>query len=247
MTASDPNAPSSNDTNAPDETEAPSEGLDRGDQIDDIDQLLDELRAEISRLKADRARAQSKTWVQRHPYLAIMGATGLGAVAGYGVSTALQPAPRPPLTDRARRRLRRLTEDAHNVAGKLREGVQRQAKEAGDQVRERASDVGQRLADDAQNLGAAARAEAEELAASASEGAQKASGDASQALREATNRLVTRLRKQNGASKATVQNIINRIRETGSEAEESSGGRLRSSLLSVAGVAVVAYLLRRLL
>jgi len=236
MTSPDASASPSSDTEPLDDTEA-TEGDSRDEQVDDdIDQLLDELRAEVSRLKADYAQSESQTWAQRHPYLAVMGATGLGAVAGYSIAVALRPAPRPPLTDRARRRLRRLTEEAHDVAGKLSEDVQRQA-----------SDVGTRLAEDAQDIGTAARTEAESLAASASEGAQKAGEDASRALQEATNRLVTRLRKQNGASEAKVQQIVDRIREAVSTSDEDARGGLGSSLLSVAGLAVGGYLLRRLL
>lgn len=212
-----------------------------------IHELLGELRAEVTRLKAHRAKARAENWIQRHPMLAVALAAGIGGAAGYGVGLATRPQP-PSLSEQARRRLRGLAGEARRVAGDVGRDLTTRAARSGEQVRERAQKTGRRLADEAQAAGEKATREAQGWAS-------RVGQETGEALRQAAAEAVRRARegKETAADEALelsetlVEQVgdaageqAEAVQEAISEADSSPG--LRRTLFAIAGLAAGSYL-----
>ncbi|MFB6231590.1 MAG: hypothetical protein ABEL04_10580 [Salinibacter sp.] len=131
---SEPDPPSSTSTAESDE-----------EIVGEIRALLKELRAEVTRLKAHRAKEQTENWIQRHPMLAVSVSAVLGGAAGYG--TALARRPRPPnLSEQAQRGLGRLAGEIRRVASDVGRTVTNRAAQSGQEAREQLQESGRQLA-----------------------------------------------------------------------------------------------------
>ena len=211
----------------------------------DLHELVGELRAEVTRLKAKQAKARAQNWVQRHPLLALTLSVGVGAAAGYGAATAFRPRPPRSLSEHARQRLRDLTGDARKVASRLRRQLQDRAAESGQHLRSRAEETGRRLAEEA-------RQGAQEAAGRASEQARKLGEEASGRVREATDEAKKRMQERRKAAGEEAREIGEALskrateavkRASGSEDPETQDARpFRRSLLALAGLAAGGYL-----
>jgi len=220
----------------------------------DMHELLGELRAEVTRLKAENAKAEAQNWIQRHPLLAVALSMGVGAAAGYGASSAFRPRAPRTLSEHARERLRRLSDDARELAVRMGQRLGEQAAASGAEVRKRAERAGQRLAREAREAGMSASREAQDLARSASEQARRAGEEASQSLREATDEAARRFEERRTKAgedarelgKALGEKASERVKkyaaDGSSDASESSGRPFTRSLLALAGLAAGGYL-----
>lgn len=241
---------SENGTPSPDvETdESPDE-----ESFQKMQELLGELRAEITRLKANRAKERAQNWIQRHPMLAVTLSSALGAAAGYGAAVATRPAP-PTLSEQARRRLRRLADEARRVAGDVGRELTQRAAQSGEKARERARETGRRLAQEARAVGESAQREAQGLARRASERAQRAGTDAGETLRRAAREATRRVRegRESASEEArefadeaseAVETQAEAVKEAVSTADTS---RLKRSLWTIAGLTAGGLLAAKL-
>ncbi|WP_263835354.1 hypothetical protein [Salinibacter sp.] len=209
----------------------------------EMNDLLEELRAEVTRLRAQQAKKQAESWVQRHPFLALTISSLAGAAAGYGAARATRPQP-PSLSERARGRLRRLADEAQRVATGVGKDLSERAARSGEGVRNRAEETGRRLADQAQKQGAGLRKQAEDLARRASEQARRAGTETGETVRQATAEASDEAREL-GARLAdeaedTIEEQVESAQETLAGEDESSA--LRQSIFTVAGLAAGGYL-----
>jgi ElaB/YqjD/DUF883 family membrane-anchored ribosome-binding protein len=213
----------------------------------DMHELLGELRAEVTRLKAEQAKEQAQNWIQRHPLLTVVLSMGVGAAAGYGASRAVRSRPPQSLSEHARQRLRQLSGDARKVASRLRERLGERATRSGEQLKQRAEQTGRRLAQEAQRAGESARREATERARQFGE-------EASERFREAKDEAAKRVQEGQEDALEGAQELGEVLGEQASEAldeytesaadstsDEDSRSYTRS-LLTLAGIAAGGYL-----
>ncbi|WP_263789767.1 hypothetical protein [Salinibacter sp.] len=222
---------------------APSDESTADKTAQEMNDLLEELRAEVTRLRAQQAKKQAESWVQRHPFLALTISSLAGAAAGYGAARATRPQP-PSLSERARGRLRRLADEAQRVATGVGKDLSERAARSGEGVRNRAEETGRRLADQAQKQGAGLRKQAEDLARRASEQARRAGTETGETVRQATAEASDEAREL-GARLAdeaedTIEEQVESAQETLAGEDESSA--LRQSIFTVAGLAAGGYL-----
>ena len=240
-----------NDDTTDSQTTSPS-STERGNEArtqDDLHELVGELRAEVTRLKAQKAKARTKTWIQRHPLLALALSAGVGGAAGYGAAMAVRPRLPRSLSGHARQRLRELTGDARAVADRLRKQLSDRAARSGAELRSRAEERGRQLAEEAQQAGDSARREAQEAVGRASEQARKLGEEASERVREATGEATKRLRERRQAASDQARELGEALGKRASEAVTGSDGaeasdedrRISGTLLALAGIAAGGY------
>jgi ElaB/YqjD/DUF883 family membrane-anchored ribosome-binding protein len=209
-------------------------------------ELLGELRAEVTRLKAQQAKERAQNWIQRHPLLAIALSSGVGAAAGYGASMAFRPRPPRTLSERARQRLRGLGGDARELATRLRKRLGEQAARSGEQFRERAEKTGRRLAEEAQRAGESARREATErarrLGEEATERLREATEEASQRVREGREDALEEARELGESLGEQASDALQEYTDDPSEPASDDGRPFTRSLLALAGLAAGGYL-----
>lgn len=234
--------PSSDDHTDP-ETTAETEASDSDSR--DLTEVVDELRAEITRLKAQQAKARTRNWIQRHPLLMVALSIGVGSAAGYGAAMATRPRPPRTLSEQARRRLRRLTDDAREVASRLRREVGDRAAASGARLRSRAEDTGRRLASEALEAGELARKGAQAFAKDAGERLRDVSDDVAQQLRERGGEAAREAQEFGEEASEAAEDYAQQLADTVSEspAEGRSTGR---TLLALAGIAAGGYLATKL-
>lgn len=215
-----------------------------GDEsTEDLHKTLGELRAEVTRLKAQQAKQQAKSWIERHPMLAVTLSSLLGAAAGYGAAVATRSSP-PTLSEQARGRLRDLADEARRVASDVGRDLSTRAARSSQEARKHAQETGERLAKQAQESGEGVRRETQELLRRASKRAQRMGAEAGEQIRHATEEASEEARELGESlaeeAEETVEEQAESVRETLSAKEESSG--LRRSLFAVAGLAAGGYL-----
>jgi len=222
-----------------------------GEARKEIHELLGELRAEVTRLKAEEARARAQNWIQRHPLFTVVISVGVGAAAGYGASQAFRPRRPQPLSKRVRKRLRGIGGDAQELAARLRDRLKERAAQSGTNLRNRAEETRRRLSEEAQKAGEQARQEAKEVADQASKQARSFSQDASERFREATGEAKRRLSERRSEAVEGARELGEKIGETASETiQNRTGGESKSdrgrpfarSLMALAGLAAGGYL-----
>lgn len=111
------------------------------------------LRQEMERIDLQRARSSARGWVEENPALSVFLAAGAGVLVGRGLSAAMEPAPPPPLRERARAQGRAWAEKARESAREAGEQASRQARTAGKTVERQAQEAGRRAREQAQTLG----------------------------------------------------------------------------------------------
>ncbi|HHP7236826.1 hypothetical protein [Longibacter sp.] len=116
----------SDDPVAEHEPERPDDGNDTvvtGEPgYDELVEELERLRAEVTRLRARQAAAERESWFHRHPMLAVLATSTLGAVAGYVAGRI--GAPSDGLSHRTRRQLQKIAEQARNVASDVQREIE---------------------------------------------------------------------------------------------------------------------------
>lgn len=184
----------------------------------EMEELLRELRAEVTRLKVQQAKARTESWMQRHPGWTAVLSIGLGAAAGYGIAKWREPDPEPRLSDRARAGLKHLAEVARQTASEVSHDLEDRAARAGKEARE----ISRRLFEDAERASASAgkRAQAwsREATERAREQAQKLGEEASEQVRRA---------QEEGSKQA--QELGSRIAEDVQRAEDELGRRAKET------------------
>ena len=224
-------------------SDAPSNEPTGDKTAQEMNDLLEELRAEVTRLRAQQAKRQAESWVQRHPLLALTISSLAGAAAGYGAARATRPQP-PSLSEQARGRLRRLADEAQRVATGVGKDLSERAARSGEDVRKRAEETGQRLADQAQKQGEGLRRQAEDLARRASDQARRMGSEAGETVRRATVEASDEAREigEQLAEEAgeTIEEQAESVQKTLTGEDESSA--LRQSIFTVAGLAAGGYL-----
>lgn len=256
----------------------PSEGADDEptpvpESCAEMEALIGELRAEVTRLRVQQARERTRSWVQRHPVAAVSLSVVLGAVGGY-VGARLQEKPPTTLTDRARRRLSRLAEEARDLAADVQgdlgaqlqdlgrrvvEESRRLAREAGS-ASESTADRFRELGDRAQGDGAAAADAVLSRAREAKEALGRRAREVSEQARTLPEKATS---TGDGAVASAVSGAIeDRIDDDGAIPKPwkvkaatvaattvgaAVGRKLLRSATSVAGSMLVAYLLKKLL
>ncbi len=202
----------------------------------ELRERLDELRAEVTRLRAQQIRNESGggSWFQRHPVLSASLAAGAGVALGVGISRLRARPPRT-LSERAKQRLEQFAEDASKIAKRLQGDWGDRAAKSGKELRKRAADIGQQLATEAQ---------------SASERARKTSGAASASVREATKSAAQRVRDAGSSAtseaEAVVEEQVEALTEAAGADAEEEGRSVAQVLLTVGGLAAGGYLATKL-
>lgn len=218
---------------------------------EDLSELLEELRAEITHLKAEEARARAQSWIQRHPLFAAAVSMGIGAAAGYGVSEAFRSRPPRTLPERARWRLSRLGGDAQEFASRLGDRLKQRAARSGTQLRKRVEETGRRLSKETQQVGEQARRGAQEMAGQASDQAQSLGENASERLSEATEKAARHVQKRREEAADEARELGEKLGETastavedvtGGDSPEEDGRSVARSLFTLAGLAAGGYL-----
>ena len=234
-----PNSSSPENANTPtphEQKDAPAEGAsDAKPSRAELRERLDELQAEVTRLRAQQIRNESgSNWCQRHPVVSISLAAGIGAVAGYGISRLRTRPPRS-LSEQAKQRLEQFTEDASKVAKRLQKDWGDRAAKSSKELRKRAADVGEELAKEAQ---------------SASERARKTGESASSSLRSATERAAQRVRDASTSAtseaEAAVEEQVEALTKAASAGSDEQSRSGMQMLLTVGGLAAGGYLATKL-
>lgn len=213
----------------------------------EMNELLGELRAEVTRLKAEQAKKQAESWVQRRPFLAVALSTVMGAAVGYGAAVATRSQP-PSLSEQARRRLRGLADEARRVATDVGKDLSDRAARSSTDVRKRARETGQRLAKKAQERGKGIRKQAGDLARQASERARHVGAEAGETVRRATADASEEARE---FGEGLAKEAEEAIEEQAESVEETLSGdegpsTFRQSLYTIAGLTVGGYLAAKL-
>lgn len=221
----------------------------------DIHELVGELRAEVTRLRAQEAKERAETWIQRHPLLAMTLSVAVGTTAGYTLARVLQPRDQSSLSDHLRERLRELTGDAKHAAARWGRHLGERAARSGAAVQDRAERAGRRFAREAQERGRAAQREAQELARAATGRARQAGTEASERFQEATDEARSHLQRQGESASEEVRELGEALGEkasetveqyVGSEASETDsqtrGGVFFRALIALAGIGAGGYL-----
>ncbi|PSR05407.1 MAG: hypothetical protein BRD54_00115 [Bacteroidetes bacterium SW_8_64_56] len=237
--------PSTN--NDPSTSVSHSNELTGEESLEELQELLGELRAEVTRLKARQAKLQAKNWVQRHPAQAVVLSGLLGGAAGYGIAVATRTRP-PTLSEQAQRRLRGLAEEARQAASDVGRDLSDRAARSGQQARQRAQKTGRHLAEQAEEQGEEVRKGARELLRRAAERAQRVGTEAGDTLRQATEETSKEVRELGETLAQEAEEVVEEqaesVTETLSAEDESSG--LRHSILTAAGLAAGGYLAAKL-
>jgi gas vesicle protein len=236
MTPSSADDPSS-------ETDAEHEASETDDR--DLTELVDELRAEITRLKAQQAKAQTRNWIQRHPLLTVALSIGVGSAAGYGAAMAFRPRPPRTLSERARQRLRHLTDDAREVAARLRQQVGDRASASGAHLRSQAEDTGRRLASGALEAGEAAREGARSFAQGAGERLRDASDEVRHQIQERGEKAAEEVQSLGEDATDAAEQYAEQLVDTAADSSEEGRSTTRT-LLTLAGIAAGGYLATKL-
>lgn len=198
----------------------------------ELQERLDELRAEVTRLRAQQVRRSSQSnWFRRHPVLSVALIAGLGAAAGYGTAKLVRPRPPRSLSSQAKERLDRLAQEASQIATRLQNDWGEEAAKRGGELRRRAAKLGRQLANEAQ---------------SASKRAQSAGAGASSSLRKATASAAQRVRD---ASTSVAEEAETAVEESGAvladaadAAADKNGRSVTQTLLTLGGVVAGGYL-----
>jgi ElaB/YqjD/DUF883 family membrane-anchored ribosome-binding protein len=154
---------------------------------EEMEELIQELRAEVARLKVQQSRADATSWLQRNAGTALALGSVLGAAAGYGLSKALRPTP-PPLSERARKEIQRLLNQTLDTASETGRSVGERASRAGAAAREQAQSTGRRLAQEAETLRDVTRTQADAWRRQAAEELDRAEKAVEEQAREASER-----------------------------------------------------------
>jgi len=245
MASDDTAASGSHDEESTSNADRERAGESEGDHPsrEELRKRVDELRAELTRLQAQRANAQTPgSWIQRFPLLTIALVLGTGVALGCGLAAAGRSRPERSLSDRGKERLKRLGREASELAERLRKEWSEQAAEEGEQFRKRASEVGKRLAKKARAVGAAARKEAD----AATERARQAGEDASATVQQATGQTARRVQD---AGTAAVEDARASVERTFGRATDGSNGSSRSAtraLLTVGAMLAGGYIAAKL-
>lgn len=188
------------------------------DQVEELrTELLEaigKLRAEVARLQVDEARGRLRQWIRDNPTLAMFLAAGAGITAGRFVSKALEPAPPPPLSERARQRAQALAQGARERARRVGDDVSKQVSEARDRAgqtqrdaSERAAAAGERLRRQARDWGAAVADRAASLREQASDQAQSLSATIEQEAEGVNAAVADRARSATDAIRSSAQQV----------------------------------------
>lgn len=216
---------------------------------EEMEALIAELRAEVTRLKVEQAKTKAQTWVQRNPAIALLLASGLGAVAGAGIARATRPTP-PTLSEHARQELDEILDEARHRASGLGRDVTERASKAREQARSRAQETGKRLAQEAESVTALARERAREFGQLASERAQSWSEELAQRAQElqaASGERARRLRAELVRDVARAEDEVGRRAQAAADVVRTSIDENRTVAGTVSGVlalAAGAYLAR---
>jgi len=215
--------------------------------VQELNEVIGELRAEVTRLKAQQAKKQAKSWVQRRPFLAVALSSLLGAAAGYGAAVATRRRP-PSLSEQARRRLRRLADEARRVAAGVGRDLSERAARSGEDVRKQAQETGQRLAKQARERGEGLRRQAEDLARRASKRAERVGTEAGETLRRATKEASEEARELGERLGEDAEEAIEEQAESVQEALPADGSpsTFRRTLYTIGGLALGGYLASKL-
>jgi hypothetical protein len=203
---------------------------------DALQDELEELRAEVTRLRARQAEQQDRSWLQRHPLWALSLTAVVGGAAGYGLAVATRQPP-PPLSEQARRRLRAIADEAR-----------RAAQDVGEELSDRAARSGEQVRAQARKQGATVREEAGTLLREAAARAREAGTDAGESLRTATQEATD---EAQAAGEALAEDAGAALDDASDAAQEAltSANRspaLRQSVYAAAGLAAGLALLARL-
>ncbi|PEN15170.1 hypothetical protein CRI94_02485 [Longibacter salinarum] len=106
--------------------DAPEDVRARDMEYEELVEELERLRAEVTRLRARQAAAEKGSWLQQHPVAAIIATTTLGAAAGY--VGAQYGRPKDTFSERTRKQLRKLAEQARDVASEVQVEIGNQAR-----------------------------------------------------------------------------------------------------------------------
>jgi len=116
-----------NDDNVAEHETEPSD--DRTDTVEsgepgyeELVEELERLRAEVTRLRARQAAAERDSWFHQHPVLAVLVTSTLGAAAGYVAGRI--GAPSDGFSDRTRRQLQKIAEQARDVASDVQREIE---------------------------------------------------------------------------------------------------------------------------
>lgn len=230
----------------PDEA-APTPKSNRGRR--EMDDLLTDLRAEVTRLKVERAKAETQTWMQRNPGLAALVSVGLGAAVGFGIARWRAPKPPERLSDRTRKALQDFADRAQKAAADVSVDLEDRAARAGEGARE----IGRRILEDAERASTKAGERARDWGRQAAERArelqQETSERAQRAQREGAER-ARGLGKQLAADiEKAEEEVERRARETADTVRSSmpdSSRSLGQSVVSVLALAAGSYLAKKL-
>lgn len=196
----------------------------------EIQAAMSEMRREFARANVEEAKSKARSWVERHPVLAVSMAVGVGIVIGRAVSVALQPDPWPV---RTRKKGQQLATRAQKIA-----------REAGASAADRASRTRKELAKET----AEARRRVGTSAEKALSGARKAGTQASHLgervahLAEDTYGTLTQRASQAAHS---VQERADEVAEAAHEAAEQ-GSKWASALFTTVRTLLIAVVVRKL-
>lgn len=219
------------------EDQSPSpKDVQAGADEEDLKALLKDLRAEVTRLKAQRAKRHAQNWIERYPILSVTLSTGLGAAVGYGIAYATRPAP-PTLSEQAQRRIRRLLDEAGRFASDVGRDLSDRAAQSGAEVRTRAEEAGRRFAtrasERARQAGTEATTSLQQVAEEATKRVQEGQQTAAQRARELGERVS---KEASRAAEETADTVRERVSATDGK------HTVKRSLLTIAGLAAGSYL-----
>ncbi len=135
----------------------------------DVKQTTYKLRSELSKIDVEEAGQAAKTWVKDNPGLAFFMAVGAGMLVGRALTKALEPAPPPSLSERARRRSNALADSARHFAGEAVDSLSTHAASAGEHMADRVRTARGSVYDKAGSLSELINQRAGDLGATASE------------------------------------------------------------------------------
>jgi len=209
------------DSHASEEASSPTDSPEADSSTDRITEIrhelleaIGDLRAEVARLQMDEARGRLRQWIRDNPTLAMFLAAGTGIAAGRILSKALEPAPPPPLSERARRRAQELADRAREQAQQVGDDVSKQVSEARERANRsrrdasgRAAEASERLRQQAQDWGAAVAERAASLRDQATDQARSLGASIDQDAEGVSAAIADRARGASEAIKSSAQRV----------------------------------------
>jgi ElaB/YqjD/DUF883 family membrane-anchored ribosome-binding protein len=174
----------------------------------EMNDAVAKMRQEIEQIDFNQARQKAEDWTKQNPALAAAIAVGAGILLGKVISSALRPAPPPPLPVRLRKKAMGYASHAKDYAEELGEAFAAGAAFASGVVASKAADTGEKIAKRAAQWGETVAERADDVG----DEVRKRAGRAGKAMQKDAYRLSKSLKKKTSKGMDLGESVLDAAR-----------------------------------